>query len=106
MITKIDIWRTKEDIMANKRRSEIQIIGEILDLSKNGAKKTEILYQNNMSFSQLQDYLSYLIGKDIIEEIIVTNKNGTVSKTFINTEKGNNLLEDINNVLDCVGGFK
>lgn len=37
--------------MANKRRSEIQIIGEILDLSKNGAKKTEILYQNNMSFS-------------------------------------------------------
>jgi len=99
LITKIDIWRTKEDLMANKRRSEIQIIGEILDLSKNGAKKTEILYQNNMSFSQLQDYLSYLIGKDIIEEIIVTNDNGTVSKTFINTEKGNNLLEDINKIL-------
>ena len=85
--------------MANKRRSEIQIIGEILDLSKNGAKKTEILYQNNMSFSQLQDYLSYLIEKDIIEEIIVTNDNGTVSKTFINTEKGNDLLEDINKIL-------
>ncbi|MBA7497151.1 hypothetical protein ES702_07761 [subsurface metagenome] len=85
--------------MANKRRSEIQIIGEILDLSKNGAKKTEILYQNNMSFSQLQDYLSYLIEKDIIEEIIVTNDNGTVNKTFINTEKGNNLLGDINKIL-------
>ncbi len=85
--------------MANKRRSEIQIIGEILDLSKNGAKKTEILYQNNMSFSQLQDYLSYLIERDIIEEIIVTNDSGTVNKTFINTEKGNNLLEDINKIL-------
>jgi len=86
--------------MANKRRSEIQIIGEILDLSKNGAKKTEILYQNNMSFSQLQDYLSYLIEKNIIEEIIVTNDKGTVSKTFINTEKGNNLLEDISKIME------
>ena len=85
--------------MANKRRSEIQIIGEILGLSKNGAKKTEILYQNNMSFSQLQDYLSYLIEKDIIEKIIVTNDNGTVSKTFINAEKGNDLLEDIHKIM-------
>ena len=85
--------------MFNKRRSEIQIIGDILDLSKEGAKKTEILYRSNMSFSQLQDYLSYLIEKDIIEEIIVANDNGTVGKTFINTEKGNSLLEDINKIL-------
>ena len=34
-----------------KRRSEIEIIGEILQLTKDGAKKTEILYKSNMSFS-------------------------------------------------------
>ena len=81
--------------MFNKRRSEIEIIGEILDLSKNGAKKTEILYQNNMSFSQLQNYLSFLLDKNIIEENSILNGNGVHSKVFINTEKGNALLEDI-----------
>ena len=85
--------------MANKRRSEIQIIGEILALSKNGAKKTEILYQNNMNFLQLQDYLKYLMEKDIIKETIISNDNGTVSKIFINTEKGNDLLENIDKIL-------
>ena len=81
-----------------KRRSEIEIIGEILDLSKEGAKKTEILYQNNMSFSQLQDYLSYLLEKDLIKENMISNNNGAISKVFITTEKGNNLLEEINNL--------
>ena len=82
--------------MFNKRRSEIQIIGKILDVSKNGAKKTEILYQNNMSFSQLQNYLSFLIEKNVIEENIVSNCKGVSSKMYITTTKGCNLLEDIN----------
>jgi len=84
--------------MANKRRSEIQIIGEILDLSKNGAKKTEILYQNNMSFPQLQDYLSYLMDKDLIKKTVTSNNNGKISKVFVTTKKGNNLLTDINKI--------
>ncbi|MHA1194137.1 MAG: winged helix-turn-helix domain-containing protein [Promethearchaeota archaeon] len=82
--------------MFNKRRSEIQIIGKILDISKNGAKKTEILYQNNMSFAQLQNYLSFLLDKSIIEENTVSNDNGSSNEIYVNTEKGNNLLEDIN----------
>ena len=80
----------------NKRRSEIQIIGEILDLSKNGAKKTEILYQSNMNFSQLQNYLSYLLEKDILEESFITNDNGIKSKIYVTTEKGSDLLDEIN----------
>jgi len=51
-----------------------------------------------MSFSQLQDYLSYLMEKSLIEETSIPNNNGTVSKIFISTEKGNNLLEEINNL--------
>lgn len=84
--------------MFNKRRSEIQIIKEILDLSKNGAKKTEILYQGNMSFSQLQNYLSYLIEKKVIEENIYYKENGSSNKVYITTKKGNDLLEDIKSV--------
>lgn len=81
-----------------KRRSEIEIIGEILDLSKEGAKKTEILYQSNMSFSQLQHYLSFLLEKNIVEENITVNDNGRSFKIYVTTEKGNNLLEEINNL--------
>lgn len=84
--------------MFNKRRSEIQIIGSILDVSKNGVKKTEILHQNNMSFSQLQNYLSFLIEKNVIEENIVSNGNGTSSRMYVTTTKGCNLLDDINNL--------
>ena len=82
--------------MFNKRRSEIQIIGEILELSRYGAKKTEILYQSNMSFTQLQNYLSFLLEKNIIAEDNVSNDDGSLKNLYVTTEKGNNLLEDIN----------
>lgn len=84
--------------MFNKRRSEIQIIKEILDLSKEGAKKTEILYQGNMSFSQLQNYLNYLIEIKVIKENIYWNDDGSSSKLYVTTKKGNSLLDDINNL--------
>jgi len=84
--------------MGSKRRSELEIIGEILALSKQGAKKTEILYQNNMSFSQLQNYLSYLSENDLIRENISLTTHGSVHKVFTTTDKGNNLLSDIHKI--------
>lgn len=92
----VDIGRKK---LFNKRRSEIQIIVEILDLSKHGAKKTEILYQSNMSFSQLKNYLSCLLEKNLIEESMVLNGNGIPARIYVNTEKGNDLLGDINKIM-------
>ena len=84
--------------MFNKRRSELQIIGEILHLSQNGAKKTEILYRNNMSFTQLQNYLSFLLEKNILQEHLIPSKNGIQNKLYTTTELGNNLLKDINKI--------
>ena len=84
--------------MLNKRRSEIEIINQILKLSSNGAKKTEILYQGNLSYLQLQSYLPYLIEKNIIEEHMINN-NGNSCKLYKTTNKGLNLLEDINKVI-------
>lgn len=85
--------------MFNKRRCELQIIEDILNLSRTGAKKTEILYQSNMSFSQLKNYLSVLLENNIIEENIVTNNNGKYNKFYKTTQKGNNLLDDINKIM-------
>ena len=84
--------------MVNRRRSELDIISEILRLSRNGAKKTEILYQGNLSYSQLQSYLVFLIEKEILEEQVVKKENGHF-KIYKNTKKGENLLENIKQTL-------
>jgi len=82
----------------NNRRSAIEIISKILTLSRDGAKKTEILYQGNLSYTQLQGYLPFLLEKNILEENIVEN-NGSSCKLYSVTEKGLVLLEDIKKVL-------
>ena len=45
-----------------RRRSNIEIIGEMLRLGENGAGKTELMYGVNMSYTQIQKYLSFLIN--------------------------------------------
>ncbi len=82
----------------NNRRSEFEIIGTILDLSKNGAKKTEILYKGNFSHIQLTDYLTFLIKRDVLEEKTIKDDEQNC-KHYITTEKGKDLLGDINKTL-------
>lgn len=84
--------------MVNNRRSEIEIISEILSLSNNGAKKTELLYQGNLSFAQLQSYLTYLIEKNILEEKELKN-SGNSTKYYKTTDKGLVFLQDVKKVL-------
>jgi predicted transcriptional regulator len=85
--------------LVNSRRSELDIISEIIKLSRDGARKTEILYQGNLSYTQLQNYLFFLIDKGIIEEKQVGNGNGGTNRIYMVTEKGNNLLSDINKTM-------
>jgi len=84
--------------MVNNRRSEMEIIAEILKLSMNGSKTTELLYQGNLSYTQLKNYLPYLLEKDILKQAISVN-NGNTSKLYKVTDKGLNLLKDIKKVL-------
>lgn len=84
--------------MINNRRSEIEIINEILNISIKGARKTEILYQGNMSYSQLKSYLPLLIDKNIVEEYKVFN-NGNTTTMYKTTIKGIELLNNIRKVL-------
>ena len=87
--------------MVNNRRSEFEIMSKLLDLSKSGAKKTELLYQANLSYTQLKSYLSFLIEKGIIVTIEVKN-NGNNGVLYKLTDKGNNFLDDINKTLDYI----
>ena len=84
--------------MVNNRRSELEIINKILILSKEGAKTTELLYQGNLSYTQLKSYLSYMLERNLLEENTIRD-NGNSNKYYKPTEKGLFFLRDVHKVM-------
>lgn len=82
----------------NHRRSNIEIIGDMLRVGENGAGKTEIMYSVNMSYSQIQKYLAFLIGHSFIDKVEV----GNPVVTYQVTDKGRGLLKSIDTVLEVL----
>ena len=82
----------------NKRRSNIQIIRDMLKVGENGAGKTEIMYSVNMSYSQIQKYLGFLIAHGFIDRVHV----GNPSVTYRVTDRGLSLLKSIDTVLEVL----
>ena len=85
--------------MFNNRRSEIEIMGEILNLSMQGARKTEVLYQVNLSYKQLNEYLGFLLKKDFIFEKTIEDPKINSYKLYETTDKGYEFLQNINRTL-------
>jgi predicted transcriptional regulator len=80
-----------------KRRDRLYIIAEILNIAKEGCLKTQIMYRANLSFAQLNEYLSFLIKMELLKV-----KNENRRNTYITTVKGDRYLEkykDISNLL-------
>src|SRR5690242_9454254 len=67
-----------------KYRSRTEIIETILEIASQGATKTKIMYKAYLSYSQLNQYMSFLIESKLIE-----CKPG--SEIYILTEKGRRL---------------
>ena len=82
----------------SRRRSNIEIIAEMLRCGENGAGKTEIMYSVNMSYAQLQKYLKFLLSNDLVTRVEV----GNPCLRYHVTEKGAELLESIENVLEIL----
>jgi predicted transcriptional regulator len=82
----------------HRRRSNIEIIGDMLRVGSNGAGKTEIMYSANMSYSQLQKYLSLLISQGFINRLEV----GNPVVTYRVTERGSALLKSIDTILEVL----
>ncbi|MBI2850740.1 MAG: hypothetical protein HYX80_06835 [Chloroflexi bacterium] len=76
----------------NNRRSNIQIIADMLRLGEAG--KTEMMYSANMSYFQLQKYLKYLLHLKLIDEVAL----GNPSVSYRVTEKGFELLKNIDSI--------
>jgi predicted transcriptional regulator len=86
-------------VRVNRRRSDIEIIADMLKVGENGAGKTEIMYSANMSYSQIQKYLGYLVAHGFIDKI----KMGNPSVTYQVTDNGLRLLQLINSIREMLG---
>ncbi|MFC2063091.1 winged helix-turn-helix domain-containing protein [Chloroflexota bacterium] len=80
----------------DRRRSSIEVIADILRLGEAG--KTEIMYSANMSYHQLQKYLSFLIDMKLIDKVMV----GNPVVTYRVTRKGLRLLKSIDGILEIL----
>jgi len=83
----------------NSRRSNVEIMADMLRVGENGAGKTEIMYSANMSYSQIQKYLGFLISHGFINKV----KVGNPSVTYQVTDLGLKLLKSIDSVTEMLG---
>ena len=71
----------------------------MLRVGENGAGKTEIMYSANMSYSQIQKYLGFLMERGFIDKI----KIGNPCVTYRVTALGLKLMKSINSVTEMLG---
>jgi len=82
----------------NRRRSNIEIIADMLKVGENGAGKTEIMYSANMSYAQIQKYLGFLLSHGFVHKVQV----GNPVVTYKVTDKGGDLLRNIDSIMEIL----
>jgi predicted transcriptional regulator len=60
---------------SSKRRDKLSIIAEILEIAKDGALKTQIMYKANLSFAQLNDYVKFMLKTGLINKFRANGKD-------------------------------
>ena len=83
----------------NKRRSDVEIIAEMLRIGENGAPKTKIMYNANLSYSQTKRYLRFLTNQGYLNSM----GTGNPSVKYHATERGLSLLKCIDGFIEILG---
>jgi predicted transcriptional regulator len=73
-----------------KNRNRMEIVSNILDIGRNGALKTHLMYKANLSYMVVTQYLNFLMKSGLIEEIFVEDGPTRLYKT---SAKGFKYLE-------------
>lgn len=71
-----------------KRRDKLVIMMDIIGIAKKGVSKTHIMFRANLSFSQLNEYLEFLLDHNLIG---VASEAGRM--VYKPTEKGLEFME-------------
>jgi predicted transcriptional regulator len=80
----------------SQRRSNIEIITDILKVGENGVGKIRTMYGANLSYSQIQEYLGFLVGQGFVDKADV----GNPAVTYKVTNSGFEVLNTIKSIID------
>lgn len=80
-----------------KRRDKLFIIAEILEIAKDGSLKTQIMYRANLSFTQLNDYLNFMLRISLLEKILQNDR-----ETYRATDKGVDFLQRYHEITELL----
>ncbi len=83
------------------RRSNIEVVADILKIGEQGAGKTRIMHQANMSYHQLQKYLDLLVDRGCLKRTVIDKSHVSYGLTV----KGQMLLKSINKVLGALDHY-
>ena len=81
-----------------KRRDRLYIIAEILQIAKGGSLKTQIMYRANLSFAQLNEYITFLTKMEFLNLENENRKN-----IYVTTPKGDKYLEKYKDIANLLG---
>ena len=80
-----------------KRRDRLIIIAEIINIARKGSSKTQIMFKANLSFSQLNQYLSLLLKTALLEKKALNGKF-----VYLPTTKGLEFVQRQQQVVDLL----
>jgi predicted transcriptional regulator len=89
-----------EKLSLNSYRGRLDIIADMLNVVKDKAKKTQIMFQANLSYKLLQRYLSEIMGASLIDFdgearcYVLTDKGAKFLSAYQEYSKTNRDIED------------
>jgi len=80
--------------MSRHRRSDVQILTDLLSVALRDVGVTHLMYKANLSYSTLRRYLSAAQDKGLINKV----NNGDGTMVYRTTDKGRIILEKLRDV--------
>jgi predicted transcriptional regulator len=81
----------------SKRRDKLYIIAEILEIAKDGVLKTQIMYRANLSFTQLNEYVRFMLKNELLGKVRFNDK-----ELYKATVKGLNFLQRYHEITELL----
>jgi predicted transcriptional regulator len=75
-------------VFEKRNRDKLYIIAEILEIANEGTLKTPIMYRANLSFTQLNEYLDFMLKTDLLQKVHTNER-----EVYRATDKGLDFLQ-------------
>lgn len=87
----------EDEVLDRRGRDRLRIMAEIMEVAIEGCLKTHIMYRANLSFHQLNDFVSLLLDLKMLESVKIKGKT-----TYKTTAKGLTYLESYRTIQELV----